>query len=42
MLQSLNVELKGKHAIIIGRSNIVVPMAQLLLKESCTVTTIAH
>ena len=32
----------GKNAIVIGRSNIVgKPMAQLLLKESCTVT-IAH
>lgn len=34
--------LTGKHAIVIGRSNIVgKPMAQLLLKENCTVT-IAH
>ena len=34
--------LSGKHAVIIGRSNIVgKPMAQLLLKEDCTVT-IAH
>ena len=32
----------GKNAVIVGRSNIVgKPMAQLLLKESCTVT-IAH
>lgn len=32
-------DLSGKHAVIIGRSNIVgKPMAQLLLKESCTVT----
>lgn len=32
-------DLAGKHAVIIGRSNIVgKPMAQLLLKESCTVT----
>ena len=31
--------LAGKHAVVLGRSNIVVkPMAQLLLKESCTVT----
>jgi methylenetetrahydrofolate dehydrogenase (NADP+) / methenyltetrahydrofolate cyclohydrolase len=31
--------LAGKHAVIIGRSNIVgKPLAQLLLKESCTVT----
>ena len=42
MLKNLNVDLKGKHAVVIGRSNIVgKPMAQLLLKESCTVT-IAH
>jgi methylenetetrahydrofolate dehydrogenase (NADP+)/methenyltetrahydrofolate cyclohydrolase len=35
-------ELGGKHAVVIGRSNIVgKPMAQLLLAESCTVT-IAH
>ena len=31
--------LSGKHAVILGRSNIVgKPMAQLLLRESCTVT----
>ncbi|MDJ0838479.1 MAG: tetrahydrofolate dehydrogenase/cyclohydrolase catalytic domain-containing protein [Acidobacteriota bacterium] len=31
--------LKGKHAVVVGRSNIVgKPMAQLLLKEHCTVT----
>ena len=42
MLKGLNVDLKGKNAVVIGRSNIVgKPMAQLLLKESCTVT-IAH
>lgn len=35
-------DLSGKHAVVIGRSNIVgKPMAQLLLKENCTVT-IAH
>lgn len=35
-------ELSGKHAVVIGRSNIVgKPMAMLLLGESCTVT-IAH
>ena len=34
--------LSGQNALVIGRSNIVgKPMAQLLLKESCTVT-IAH
>ena len=32
-------DLAGKHAVILGRSNIVgKPMAQLLLRESCTVT----
>jgi methylenetetrahydrofolate dehydrogenase (NADP+)/methenyltetrahydrofolate cyclohydrolase len=42
MLKGLGVHLSGKNAIVIGRSNIVgKPMAQLLLKESCTVT-IAH
>jgi len=42
MLKSLGITLAGKNAVIIGRSNIVgKPMAQLLLKESCTVT-IAH
>lgn len=35
-------DLSGKHAVIIGRSNLVgKPVAQLLLKENCTVT-IAH
>ena len=39
MLKGLNIGLAGKNAVIIGRSNIVgKPMAQLLLKESCTVT----
>ena len=38
----LGDELAGKHAIVLGRSNIVgKPMAQLLLREHCTVT-IAH
>ena len=42
MLKELNINLIGKNAIVIGRSNIVgKPMAQLLIKESCTVT-IAH
>jgi methylenetetrahydrofolate dehydrogenase (NADP+)/methenyltetrahydrofolate cyclohydrolase len=35
-------DLSGKHAVVVGRSNIVgKPMAMLLLAESCTVT-IAH
>ena len=34
--------LTGKHAVVIGRSNLVgKPVAQLLLRENCTVTT-AH
>ncbi len=42
MLKGLDINLQGKNAVVIGRSNIVgKPMAQLLLKESCTVT-IAH
>ncbi len=42
MLKNLGVELAGKNAVVVGRSNIVgKPMAQLLIKESCTVT-IAH
>tara|TARA_Y100000590_G_scaffold469152_1_gene655128 strand:+ start:620 stop:1510 length:891 start_codon:yes stop_codon:yes gene_type:complete len=42
MLKSLGIDMVGKNAIVIGRSNIVgKPMAQLLIKESCTVT-IAH
>ena len=42
MLKGLNINLSGKNAVVIGRSNIVgKPMAQLLIKESCTVT-IAH
>jgi len=42
MLKDLKTDLVGKNAVIIGRSNIVgKPMAQLLIKESCTVT-IAH
>ena len=42
MLRGLGIELSGKNAVVIGRSNIVgKPMAQLLIKESCTVT-IAH
>ena len=39
MLKGLNIELTGKNAVVVGRSNIVgKPMAQLLIKESCTVT----
>ena len=42
MIHSKNIELKGKDALIIGRSNIVgKPVAMLLMKEHATVT-IAH
>ena len=42
MLKNLGLNIVGKKAVIIGRSNIVgKPMASLLLRESCTVT-IAH
>jgi len=41
MLKRTVPNLVGMHAVIIGRSNIVgKPMAQLLLEESCTVTTV--
>ena len=41
-LKSVGDDLKGKRALVIGRSNIVgKPMAALLLAEHCTVT-IAH
>ena len=40
--QYLGDDLAGKHAVVIGRSNIVgKPVAMLLLQENCTVT-IAH
>ena len=40
--EDAGISLKGKEAVVVGRSNIVgKPMAQLLLRESCTVT-IAH
>ena len=42
MLQDHLGDMSGKHAVIVGRSNIVgKPMAMLLLQENCTVT-IAH
>jgi methylenetetrahydrofolate dehydrogenase (NADP+) / methenyltetrahydrofolate cyclohydrolase len=42
LLKEVVSDLSGLHAVIIGRSNINgKPMAQLLLKEDCTVT-IAH
>ncbi|NVK32030.1 MAG: bifunctional methylenetetrahydrofolate dehydrogenase/methenyltetrahydrofolate cyclohydrolase, partial [Gammaproteobacteria bacterium] len=42
MLEDYHGDLSGKHAVVLGRSNIVgKPMAQLLLQANCTVT-IAH
>jgi len=39
LLKEVEKNLSGKHAVIIGRSNLNgKPMAQLLLKENCTVT----
>ncbi|MDO4634928.1 MAG: bifunctional methylenetetrahydrofolate dehydrogenase/methenyltetrahydrofolate cyclohydrolase [Streptococcus sp.] len=42
MFSDYNINLEGKHAVIVGRSNIVgKPMAQLLLEKNATVT-LAH
>lgn len=42
MFTAYNISLEGKHAVIVGRSNIVgKPMAQLLLEKNATVT-LAH
>ena len=39
MLESIAYDLKGKHAVVIGRSNIVgKPMAMMLLQKNATVT----
>ncbi len=39
LLKEYNVEMRGAHAVIVGRSAIVgKPQAHLLLKEDCTVT----
>jgi methylenetetrahydrofolate dehydrogenase (NADP+) / methenyltetrahydrofolate cyclohydrolase len=39
MLKSANIPIEGKHAVVVGRSNIVGrPMAMLLLRENATVT----
>jgi len=39
MLESIGYDLRGKHAVVIGRSNIVgKPMALMLLQKSATVT----
>jgi methylenetetrahydrofolate dehydrogenase (NADP+)/methenyltetrahydrofolate cyclohydrolase len=42
LMKSVEPDLSGREAVIVGRSNIVgKPLAQLLLRENCTVT-IAH
>jgi len=39
MLESIGFDLRGKHAVVIGRSNIVgKPMAMMLLQQDATVT----
>ena len=39
MIKQTGIDLNGKEAVVIGRSNIVgKPMAMLLLRENCTVT----
>lgn len=39
MLKSKHIDIEGKHAVVIGRSNIVgKPVGQLLLNENATVT----
>jgi methylenetetrahydrofolate dehydrogenase (NADP+)/methenyltetrahydrofolate cyclohydrolase len=39
MLESIGCDLRGKHAVVIGRSNIVgKPMAMMLLQKNATVT----
>lgn len=41
LIKTVEKDLTGKHAVVIGRSNIVgKPVAQLLLQENCTVTII--
>lgn len=42
LIKSVHKQLAGLHAVVVGRSNLVgKPMAQLLLRENCTVT-VAH
>jgi len=39
LLEHSNVDIRGKHAVVVGRSHIVgVPMGQLLLQKDATVT----
>ena len=40
LLKRSGVDLVGKHAVVVGRSNVIgKPVAQLLLRENATVTT---
>lgn len=40
LLEHYNIPLAGKHAVVVGRSNIVgKPMSLMLLNKDCTVTT---
>ncbi|MBR0859130.1 bifunctional methylenetetrahydrofolate dehydrogenase/methenyltetrahydrofolate cyclohydrolase FolD [Bradyrhizobium liaoningense] len=42
LIKSVRQDLSGAHAVVLGRSNIVgKPVAQLLLRENCTIT-VAH
>ena len=39
MIQQTGIDLSGKEAVVVGRSNIVgKPMAMMLLSQNCTVT----
>ena len=39
MLQEYGIEIKGKHAVIVGRSNVVgKPVAMLLMEQNATIT----
>lgn len=39
LIKSTGIDMTGKHAVVVGRSNIVgKPVAMLLLQENCTVT----
>ena len=41
LIKKIDPDLSGKHAVVIGRSNLNgKPMAQLLLRENCTVTIV--
>ena len=42
MLKRYNIQIEGRRAVVLGRSNIVgLPVSQLLLQENATVT-VAH